>query len=148
MLVVDAIREVLKIRFKEHLCENRAPLHFAGPNYTPDFGSAYALRKRFKKEQDWRRSYYLDTVLQGAAEDFVSNHVEADDAGAVRCRHCRQPVTGRPSCARCPCPCPTTKLPGLWALEVPCWSCLWSHWSLTPPAQRQLHGHVCGLRCV
>ena len=54
-LVVDAIREVLKIRFKEFLWTSRAPLHFAGPSYIPDFGAAYALRKKFRKEQDWRR---------------------------------------------------------------------------------------------
>ena len=94
ILVVDAIREVLKIRFKEFLWANRAPLHFAGPSYIPDFGAAYGLRKKFKKEQDWRRSYYLDTILQGAAEDFVANHVAPDEAGAIRRRHCQQPVTG------------------------------------------------------
>ena len=92
--MVDAIRAVLRIRFKEFLWSNRAPLHFAGPSYIPDFGAAYALRKKYRKEQDWRRSYYLDTILQGAAEDFVANHVAPDEAGAIRCRHCRQPVTG------------------------------------------------------
>ena len=93
-LATDAIREVLKIQFKEYLWQNRTPLHFAGPDYIPDFAAAYALRKKFKKEQDWRRSYYLETILQGAAEDFVAKQVAADEAGAIRCKHCKQPVTG------------------------------------------------------
>ena len=82
------------MRFKEFIWANRSPLYFAGPPYVPDFGSAYALRKKYKREQDWRRSYYLDTILQGAAEDFVASHVGPDGDGAIRCKHCRQPVTG------------------------------------------------------
>ena len=91
---MDAIREVLRVRFKEFIWANRSPLYFAGPPYVPDFGSAYALRKKYKREQDWRRSYYLDTILQGAAEDFVASHVGPDGDGAIRCKQCRQPVTG------------------------------------------------------
>ena len=91
---MDAIREVLRVRFKEFIWANRSPLYFAGPPYVPDFGSAYALRKKYKREQDWRRSYYMDTILQGAAEDFVASHVGPDGDGAIRCKHCRQPVTG------------------------------------------------------
>ena len=75
-MVSDAIREVLRVRFKEHLWQNRAPMHFAGPNYMPDFAAAYALRKKLKGGQDWRRAYYLETILQGAAEDFVAKQVD------------------------------------------------------------------------
>ena len=93
-MVSDAIREVLKVQFKEYLWQNKAPLHFAGPSFMPDFAAAYALRKKFKSGQDWRRAYYLETILQGAAEDFVAKQVEADAGGAIRCKHCKQPVTG------------------------------------------------------
>ena len=93
-MVSDAIRDVLKVQFKEHLWQTKAPLHFAGPSFIPDFAAAYALRKKFKSGQDWRRAYYLETILQGAAEDFVAKQVAADDAGAVRREHCKQPVTG------------------------------------------------------
>ena len=93
-MVSDAIREVLRMRFREYLWHNRAPLHFAGPNYMPDFAAAYALRKKLQGGQDWRRAYYLETILQGAAEDFVSKQVEANAGGAIRCKHCQQPVTG------------------------------------------------------
>ena len=90
-MVTDAIREVLKVQFKEHLWETKAALHFAGPGFIPDFAAAYALRKRLKSGQDWRRAYYLETILQGAGEDFVAKQVAADDAGAVRCKHCKEP---------------------------------------------------------
>ena len=93
-LVSDAIKEVLRTRFREFLWHNRAPLHVAGPSYMPDFAAAYALKKKLKGGKDWRRAYYLETILQGAAEDFVSKQVEADAGGAIRCKHCQQPVTG------------------------------------------------------
>ena len=82
------------MRFRQYLWHNRAHLHFAGPNYMPDFAAAYALRKKLKGGQDWRRAYYLKTILQGAAEDFVSKQVEADAGGAIKFKHCQQPVTG------------------------------------------------------
>ena len=33
------------------------------------------------------------------------------------------------------------QLPGLLALEVPRWPCLWAHWAFVAPTEGQLHGH-------
>ena len=43
-------------------------------------------------------------------------------------------------------PAPPSHLPGLLALEVPCWPSLWAHRLIVTPIEGQVHGHECQSR--
>ena len=92
--LLSAMKEVLEVQFKKWIWKQVAAEHFAGPTEEPDFVAYYRLRREFRKSADYRRAYFLDVVVQGGIEEYITQHIVPDDSGAPTCRFCKQTVKG------------------------------------------------------
>jgi hypothetical protein len=95
-LLPEALKEVLGVHFSKRIWATLASQHFAGPSLQPDFTSYHKLRKALKKQQDWRKLYYLGAIIQGGAHCLAERHIGLNDDGASVCSQCGDLVSGCP----------------------------------------------------
>ena len=94
-LIVDQVKEVLVETFGHHVWEQQAAKHFAGINVKPDLTAYFKMRKQFEREKDFRRLYFLDSVVQGSAGNLAEQAIHLKD-GLPTCNLCLQTVEGCP----------------------------------------------------
>ena len=65
--ILSAMREVLEIRFQQHIWLTASAEHCAPLGEKPDITAYNILRKDYTKHAKHRHSYFLEAVVQGAA---------------------------------------------------------------------------------